>query len=108
MTDTTDSLEEINEELLEEHLDQLQDCLETLEPKLEGSEMRKIEHHIEVINETASQIIVNYQSVQASLTAMDQRLEKFEEEQIDKYGGGPSKEAKEKFFEATGWHPDES
>ncbi|WP_276273607.1 hypothetical protein [Haloarcula litorea] len=114
MTEVPSVPDEFNsEEELKQYIDQLHDQIEFLEEELENSEKDKLELKQELndLEEQASrrgELSGGFQGIMEPLEAMQQRLEEFEKGKLDEIGGGPSGEAKEEFFDAAGWHPDNS
>lgn len=102
-----------SEEELKAYIDQLHDHIEFLEEELTESEKEKLElkQELNEIKNQASQIQAGgkgFASIMGPLESMQQRIEELEQGKIDDLDGGPSEEAKENFFDAAGYHPDDN
>ncbi|SDK13918.1 hypothetical protein SAMN05216226_1235 [Halovenus aranensis] len=99
-----------SQEELEQHISQLHSYIDFLDEEIEESKKAKVEEiqlDLEEVEEKISQISGDFQSIQDRLESIQNRLEKFNEEYLQQYGDGPSEEAKDKFFDAAGWHPED-
>ncbi|WP_157575392.1 hypothetical protein [Haloferax sp. Q22] len=104
--DDFDSKEEVNQ-----HIEQLENYVEYLEEQIAESETEKLDLKQELaeLKEQASNPgSGSFASLIDPLQGMQERLKEFEEGNVDELGDGPSEEAKEEFFEAAGWHPDDN
>lgn len=102
-----------NEEELKAYIDQLHGQIEFLEEELTESEREKLELKQELndIENLAAQSQAgdgSFSSIQEPLEAIQGRLADLEQGKIEDLDAGPSEEAKEEFFEAAGWHPDDN
>lgn len=112
MTETPPVPDEFDsEEELKAYIDQLHDHIEFLEEELTESEKEKLELKQE-LNEIKNQATHSgpgsFNSLLEPLESMQQRIEELEQGKIDDLDGGPSEEAKENFFDAAGYHPDDN
>ncbi|QLH83776.1 hypothetical protein [Halosimplex pelagicum] len=101
------------EEELKQYINQLYDQIEFLEEGVEESDKEKLElkqelNNIETQASRAGSESGSFSSLLEPLEEVQQRIEEFEQDKIDEMGGGPSEEAKEGFYEAAGWHPDDN
>lgn len=100
-----------SEQELKQYIDQLHEQIEFLEEEVEESEKEKLELNQE-LNEIKNQATHSgpgsFSSILEPLESIHQRIEEFEQGKIDDLDRGPSEEAKENFFDAAGYHPDDN
>lgn len=112
MTDTPPVPDEFDsEEELKAYIDQLHDQIEFLKEELSESEKEKLELKQElndIENQATHSGSGSFNSLLEPLESMQQRIEEIEQGKIDDLDGGPSEEAKENFFDAAGYHPDDN